>query len=138
VANGRLVPQTCVKIVQLAEAGIIREILVDEGDKVEQAQVLVRLDPTVNAVHTAATGRELPLEQLQLRRIESELAGTAMTRETTDAAELFAQVDAQRVSHRQEFLDSLAQENAARDRALNELVASRELLEKLEATLPSY
>ncbi len=32
VAQGRLVPQTYVKIVQPAEAGIIREILVEEGD----------------------------------------------------------------------------------------------------------
>ena len=138
VANGRLVPQTYVKIVQPAEAGIIREILVDEGDAVEQGQVLVRLDRTVNAVDTEAVARELALEQLQLRRIESELAGTPMSREATDGAELFSQVEAQRASHRQEFLDTMAQESAGRERARNELVASRELLEKLEATLPSY
>jgi len=138
VASGRLVPQTYVKIVQPAEAGIIREILVDEGDIVQQGQVLVRLDPTVNDVDSTAIGRELELERLQVRRIESELAGTAMKREPTDSTELFAQVEAQRVSHRQAFLDELAQQNAARDRTINELGAARELAEKLEATLPSY
>jgi multidrug efflux pump subunit AcrA (membrane-fusion protein) len=46
VAQGRLVPQTYVKIVQPAEAGIVREILVDEGDRVKEGQVLVRLDAT--------------------------------------------------------------------------------------------
>lgn len=139
VANGRLVPQTYLKIVQPAEAGIVREILVEEGDRVEQGQALVRLDPTVNAVDSAAIERELALERLQLRRIESELASaTTMERRPTDAAELFAQVEGQRQSHRQQFLDATAQERAAQDRARSELAAARELLEKLEATLPSY
>jgi HlyD family secretion protein len=139
VANGRLVPQTYVKVVQPAEAGIVREILVDEGDRVEKGQVLVRLDPTVNAVDSGAIGRELALERLQLRRMESELAGAAtLPREATDAAELFAQVEAQRQSHRQSFLDATAQERAARDRARSELAAAGELRQKLEVTLPSY
>lgn len=139
VANGRLVPQTYVKIVQPAEAGIIREILVEEGDRVEVGQVLVRLDPTVNAVDSAAVERDLALARLQLRRIESELAGAAaMERLAEDAPELYAQVDAQRQSHRQQFLDATAQERAAGNRARSELAAARELLEKLETTLPSY
>jgi len=139
VANGRLVPETYVKVVQPAEAGIIREILVDEGQRVEKGEVLVRLDPTVNAVDTGAIGRELELERLQLRRIEAELAGTeALERRDADRAELFAQVDAQRSSHRRAFLDSIEAERAARERSESELAAARELLKKLEATLPSY
>ncbi len=43
--KGASCPVTYVKIVQPAEAGIIREILVDEGDVAERGQVLVRLDP---------------------------------------------------------------------------------------------
>src|SRR3954451_5156499 len=49
VADGRLVPQTYVKVIQPTDAGIVREILVDEGDHVEQGQVLLRLDPTENS-----------------------------------------------------------------------------------------
>lgn len=139
VAQGRLVPQTYVKVVQPAEAGIIREILVEEGDRVDEGQVLVRLDPTVNAVDSGAVERDLALERLQLRRIEAELTGAAtLDRAPTDAAELYAQVEAQRQSHRQQFLDATAQENAAQDRARSELAAARELFKKLEATLPSY
>jgi HlyD family secretion protein len=138
VAQGRLVPQTYVKIVQPAEAGIIREILVEEGDSVRAGQVLVRLDRTVNAADSAATTRELALQRLQLRRIEAELAGIGMKRESSDDALLFAQVEAQRVTHRQAFLDSIASERASRDRAVKELDAGREVLHKLETTLPSY
>jgi hemolysin D len=139
VANGRLVPQTYVKVVQPAEAGIIREILVEEGGRVEEGQVLVRLDPTVNAVDSVAVEQDLALARLQLRRIESELAGArTMERLAADAPELYAQVEAQRQSHRQQFLDATAQERAAQDRARSELAAAGELFEKLEATLPSY
>lgn len=138
VAQGRLVPQTYVKIVQPAEAGIIREILVEEGDAVVQGQVLARLDPTINAADSSATAHELSMQRLQLRRIEAELAGKPMARSAQDDPILFAQVDAQRISHRQAFLDSIAQETAARERARRELTAAQELLKKLDATLPSY
>jgi hemolysin D len=138
VASGRLVPQTYVKIVQPAEAGIIREILVEEGDRVEQGQVLVRLDPTVNAADHATVRHELALQRLQLRRFEAELAGKAMNSERADRADLFAQVEAQRRSHAQAFFDEVSAEKAARAQALNELAAARELLEKGEATLASY
>jgi hemolysin D len=124
--------------VQPAESGIIREILVEEGDLVQQGQVLARLDSTVNAADSVAIARELNLGRLQLRRIEAELADRPMKRAEGDDAELFVQVEAQRTSHRQAFLDSVAQESAAKQRALSELDASRELLEKLETTLPSY
>lgn len=138
VAQGRLVPQTYVKIVQPAEAGIIREILVKDGDSVQRGDVLVRLDPTVNAADSVAVSRELALERLQLRRIEAELAAKPVKRNPADDEKLFLQVEAQALSHRQSFLDSIAQEAAARERARRELEASREVLKKLETTLPSY
>ncbi len=138
VAQGRLVPQTYVKIVQPAYAGIVREILVEEGTKVSQGQVLVRLDPTVAAADTSATERELQLQQLQLRRIEAELVDQPIPRESGDDATLYSQVAAQYTSHRQSFLDAIGQESAARERARRELTAANELLKKLDATLPSY
>src|SRR4029077_14814111 len=44
VAPGRLVPVSYVKVVQPADAGIIGEILVREGDAVKAGQVIVRMD----------------------------------------------------------------------------------------------
>jgi HlyD family secretion protein len=138
VAQGRLVPQTYVKIVQPAEAGVIREILVDDGDSVVKDQVLVRMDPTLNSADRGATERELASSQLQLRRIEAELSSRPFVREANDDATLFAQAQAQYQSHRQNFLDQFAQETSARERMTNELTASQEVLRKLEVTLPSY
>jgi HlyD family secretion protein len=69
VAQGRLVPETYVKIVQPAAAGIVREILVEEGDVVRGGQVLLRLDPTENSVDSTAAQTELAVQRLQVRRI---------------------------------------------------------------------
>lgn len=138
VAQGRLVPATYVKIVQPAEAGIVREIRVREGERVQAGQVLIRLDPTLSDSDRTAVVRELHLQRLQLRRIEAELAGTVMKREAEDEPALFAQVEAQRVSHRQAFLDTVAQQVAAKERASKDIAAAQESLKKLEVTLPSY
>src|SRR5690349_9671410 len=47
VTDGKLVPSSYLKIVQPAEQGIVKEILVKEGEKVAQGQVLVRMDPAL-------------------------------------------------------------------------------------------
>ena len=86
VAEGRLMPQTYVKIVQPAESGIVREILVREGDAVQAGQVLLRLDPTENAADSTATERESAMQRLEIRRIDAELAGVEMSREVGDDA----------------------------------------------------
>jgi HlyD family secretion protein len=138
VAQGRLVPRTYVKVVQPAEPGIVREILATEGNLVRKGQVLLRLDATVNDADSQATDRSINLHRLQLRRIDAQLSGRAMKREPDDASDLYAQVEARRASHQQAFEDSVAQESVARERALRELRAAEEVLNKLEVTLPSY
>lgn len=138
MAQGRLVPQTYVKIVQPSTAGIVREILVKEGDEVAEGQVLARLDPTENTADRTAVTRELAIQRLQVRRIDAELGNQPLARETIDDALLFAQAEAQRKSHRQAYLDSVDQHQAVKDRAIKELAAANEVLRKLERTLPSY
>lgn len=138
VAEGRLVPETYVKIVQPAEGGVVRELLVREGDAVEVGQVLARLDPTLAAADAKAVSTELALQRLQARRIESELTGIPLHRESGDDALLFSQIQAQARTHRQTFLDSVAGELAARERTEHELASAAETLKKLETTLPSY
>ena len=47
VADGKLVPASYLKIVQPSEAGIVKEILVREGETVRIGQTLMRMDALI-------------------------------------------------------------------------------------------
>jgi HlyD family secretion protein len=138
VAQGKLVPQSSLKIVQPAEAGIVREILVKEGESVREGQVLARMDTRIADADTRTVRAELQRKHLQLRRIDAELAGTALKRQSDDPPELLAQTDAQLQARRQAHLDALGAEQALRARAQHDLGSASEVEAKLRQTTPIY
>lgn len=69
IAQGSFVATGQNKIVQHFEGGIIKEILVSEGDRVEAGQLLLRLDGT----QAAAAERELQLRQFRLEATQARL-----------------------------------------------------------------
>jgi HlyD family secretion protein len=138
VAEGQLVPQTAVKIVQPAENGIVREILVVEGDEVKKGQVLVRLDPTVVRADNRSVQGQLALKRLELKRVEAQLAGRSLTRATDDDPAIFSQVQADASARVRTHADAVRQEEATALRMESELLSARETLSKLERTLGSY
>ncbi len=137
-AEGRLVPQTWVKIVQPADAGIIVDILVQEGQQVSAGEVLMRMDAGIVDADARAIAGELEIRRLQLARIDAELRGQPLVNTAGDAPELFAQVSRQYQAHRQAYLDALAQERANLDKTRHDLQAAQEVLTKLHKVLPSY
>jgi HlyD family secretion protein len=132
------VPQSFLKIVQPAEPGIVREILVKDGDAVEEGQVLVRMDTRLHDADRKALDNELRLRSLQLRRIDAELAGVPLQRQTDDLPELLAQIEAQYRARRQAFLDSMGAERAVLARAQQDLRVALEVEDKLRKTVPIY
>ena len=88
VAEGKLVPQSYVKIVQPAESGIVQEILVREGDRVRAGQVLMRMDPVVAEADGKSVEAELARKRLSLKRIDTELSGRPLVFTATDPAAL--------------------------------------------------
>jgi HlyD family secretion protein len=138
VASGRLVPVSYVKVVQPADAGIIKEILVREGDTVRAGQVLVRMDPQMSNADSKQLLAQRQLAGLGLRRIDAELAGVEPNHEVDDPAELFSQVLAQYHARRQAHLDALDTEKAALAKAQQDLRAALETEAKLRQTLPIY
>ncbi|WP_194713901.1 HlyD family type I secretion periplasmic adaptor subunit [Noviherbaspirillum soli] len=124
-AEGRLVPASLVKIVQPSDAGMVRQILVREGDTVGAGQVLMRMDGSLLQADLASVGGELDSKRWQLRRIDAELAGTALLARPEDMHDpLFIQARAQLAARRQSQQDSLEQEQQALSRALHELAAA--------------
>ena len=68
------------KIVQHLEGGIIQEIMVSEGERVERGQVLVRLDRT----EAGAEERSLALRRARLEAIHARLAAERDRRDRVD------------------------------------------------------
>jgi HlyD family secretion protein len=99
VADGKLVPASYLKIVQPAEQGIVKEILVKEGESVRAGQVLVRMDPVQTEADAKAVESEVQNKRLALRRIDAQLSGKRLTREKRDPPQLYAQLEAQYVSN---------------------------------------
>ena len=137
-ADGKLVPQTLVKIVQPAEAGVIRELLVGEGDTVKAGQVLARLDPTLARADKAGISNDLAIQKMQARRIDAQLGDRPMLPKAGDDPQRYAQVQSQYLAHRQAYLDSLDQERSLLTKAELERRSANEILNKLEQTLPTY
>lgn len=138
VAEGKLVPQTYLKIVQPAEQGIIKEILVREGEFVRQGQVLMRMDAVLSTADGTSLAAEYHRLRLAMRRIDAELAGRNLLGQEGDPAELFAQVFAQYHTNRTAYATALAEQQSVLEKAVQEMASAREIRNKLEKTLPHY
>ncbi len=135
-AEGRLVPQTYVKIVQPADAGIVQEILVQEGQAVRAGQVLIRMDTQIAKADEQTIATELTLRSLQLRRIDAELAGQPLKRTVTDPDDLFRSVEAQYRDRRQSYQDALGQAQDALRKTQRDYDSGKEVLAKLREVTP--
>ncbi len=66
--QGRIAPIGETKVIQSPEIGIVRQILVGEGQKVTKGQVLITLDPTMSAAEAAQARVALLSAQLDAAR----------------------------------------------------------------------
>ena len=135
-AQGRLVPATYTKVVQPAEAGVVSEILVKDGDMVKTGVLLMRLDARMTQTDVSALEQEAMHKQLTIQRIEAELADRPFAAPSGAPTHLASQVATQYLARRQSYQDALAQEQAALVRARAELAAAHEHLIKLREVLP--
>lgn len=136
VAEGRLVPKSQLRIVQPAEGGVMRELLVREGDRVRAGQVLARMDVRAAEADAVTARNEIALRRLQLRRIDAELGGARLAALPDDPPRLHAQVEAQRDARAQAHEASLAEQRTVVARARREMQAAQETQAKLAGALP--
>lgn len=137
-AEGRLVPRNYSRVVQPAEGGVVREVLVRDGDEVKAGQLLLRMDATTASADMGMLKADAAVKELSLRRIDAELKGQALRIESHDPPEVAAQVLAQHRARRQSYMDAVAQEQATLARASHDLAGARQQLAKLRATVPLY
>lgn len=138
VAEGKLVPTTYVKIVQPAEAGIVKDILVGEGERVRAGQTLVRMDAVYSTADRQAVKAEYHAKRLALRRIDAQLADAPFVKIADDPTDLYGQALAQYAANRLAYENQLAQERSTLDKARYDLTAAEQIRAKLEQVLPHY
>ena len=138
VAEGKLVPVSYLKIVQPADSGIVREIAVADGQHVEQGQVLIRMDANLSQADSQSIQNEIQHKLLKIRRIEAELNNTPFVHKAGDSQELYQRIQSEYQSNRRALEDDLEAEQAALQKAKQDLAATLEVQRKLEDTLPIY
>jgi hemolysin D len=140
-AQGRIVPSDRVKLIQPLEIGVVRTVLVEDGQNVKAGDVLVEIDPTINEAEARQARRDLKITQLDIARLRAALA------EKEDPIEAFrppADADPQQVADERRFLESQVAEHRAKVTSLDrqrqqkeaEAEAAAATVAKLEATIP--
>ena len=141
-ATGKIVPSGRTKIIQPFETGVVRSIRVQDGQAVKAGDVLVELDPTVNAAERDHLHNDLLAEQLNIARLRAALAGgddpEADFRPPVDA-------DPAMISTQRQLLLSQVNEYRAKIAALAsqqaqkeaELATTAATIHKIETTIPA-
>ncbi|RSZ31144.1 MULTISPECIES: HlyD family type I secretion periplasmic adaptor subunit [unclassified Variovorax] len=146
VAPGKIIVSERTKIIQPLEVSVVKRVLVRDGDHVEAGQPLVELDPTM------ATADRTNVNEL-LKSVQSEVMRTRALLKALNAAEPHAPdlgktipqgwTDEDLSSARAELNDEwsdvtakLAKATAEINRRQAEIATAREVVAKLETTLP--
>ena len=107
-AQGRIVPTDRVKVIQPMEIGVVRTLLVEDGQKVKAGDVLVEIDSTVNEAEARQARRDLRTTRLDITRLRAALT------EDGDPIEAFKWPDSNPdVADQRRFLESQVAEHRA-------------------------
>ncbi|MBI3399578.1 MAG: HlyD family type I secretion periplasmic adaptor subunit [Deltaproteobacteria bacterium] len=73
VARGKVIPDGRVKVIQPLEAGVIKAIHVQEGQRVKKGQLLIELDPTIQQADAASSAKTLSIHKADRERLMEEM-----------------------------------------------------------------
>ena len=140
-ATGKIVPSGRTKVIQPFETGVVRSIRVQDGQAVKAGDVLIELDPTVNAAERDHSHNDLLAEQLNIARLRAALAGgdDPVAGFTPPADADSALISAQRqlllnqVAEHRSKLAALARQQAQKEAEQGTIAAT---IHKLETTIP--
>lgn len=140
-ATGRVVSSGRSKVVQPFETGVVRAIHVQDGQSVKSGDVLIELDPTVNAAERDRLHDDLMAERLNIARLRAALAAgedaPADFVAPEDADPMLVatqrQLLANQVSEHRAKLAALSRQEAQKDAEHQTIAAT---IHKLDALLP--
>lgn len=121
IADGRTVVESSPKAVQHREGGIVAEIVVKDGDRVEAGQLLVRLDDTFPRTELAVVEKRLVHLLVKAARLTADFTGARMIGEPEAWHGLAAHPDIDfTMRQEQELLDALRARRSAQRRQLEQ------------------
>jgi len=141
-ASGKFVPNARVKVIQPAMTGVVRDILVHDGQQVKAGQLLVRLDTTQAAADADKASSSKLDAALGAARANALLAAQHDSRApvvaTVEGAPDNRQQDAQRFAEGafREYQDTIDSAKAELLKREAELDSTRQEIAKLQATAP--
>lgn len=138
VAPGRVVVSERTKLIQPLERGVVKRVLVQDGDRVEAGQALVELDPTSASADRASIGEQLKAARSEVLRTRALLTALAAPGRAApalgDAVEPSAR--ALLASEWSDITAKLARAGAEIERRRAEIGTVNEMIAKLESTIP--
>jgi hemolysin D len=147
VAPGRIVVSERTKVVQPLERSVVKRVLVQDGDHVKAGQALVELDATVASADKTAADEQLKSNEsdvLQARAILAVLerggaGGAQMPKASHPSRWSAADIEAAKAQLAAEWSDitsKFAKLTSEGDHRKTEIGTVREMIGKLEATVP--
>ena len=141
-ATGKIVPSGRTKVIQPFETGVVRSIQVQDGQAVKAGDLLIELDPTVNAAERDHLRNDVLAEQLNIARLRAALAdGDDPVADFTPPAD----ADAALISAQRQLLLNQVTEHRAKIAALVRQQAQKDAeqattaatIHKLETLIPA-
>lgn len=144
-ARGKIIPSTRTQVIQPIETAVVRRIHVMDGQKVQAGELLIELDATTAGAEDAQAREAWTAARLQAARARALLA--ALNRTTIQSRPVLPALDDIPIERHRAEAELLARQadehhtrllsfNSELARAQAEQAATRELVAKLEATLP--
>jgi len=137
-AEGKLIPQTRLKIVQPFEGGRVAEIRVKEDQFVKEGELLLVMDTRLSDADTQKLQTALEAARLQLRSIEAELDDRGFSQLEGEDKNIFDKVYQQYQERHNEYQYQIKQKQAVLNQTEQDLNAAREIYKKLKETLPIH
>jgi hemolysin D len=97
-ATGKIVPTGRVKVIQPFDTGVVRALHVHDGDNVKAGDILVELDPTIDAAEAGRIRQQLVASELEASRLRALMGGSGdpLTAFVPPEGASPAQIDVQR------------------------------------------